>query len=118
MFSLRRPLPWPKAKPPVVYDEIGDEVSVEGLICQAAQAIDIAGKLAAEQRDSQRMMQTAECWTKLADFIVALSEHQDKKKLDKKSDFPVGFQASEVNDQEDEHEIIAEEDEDVRSDEG
>lgn len=90
-----------------VYEVIGDEVSVEGAICQAAQSIDIAGKMATEAQDSERLLQAAEWWTKLADFIVALSEHQDKTEArNKKTEVQMGFRS--------EHEITAEEEKNVR----
>lgn len=84
----------PKTPEPLVWEDIGGEVSVEGSICQAAQAIDIAGKLAVEDRDSERLLQVGEYFTKLADFIIAVGDHKAKRDLDKKSDFPTGFQAS------------------------
>lgn len=65
--------------PGIVWEPIGTEVSVEGSLCQAAQAIDIAGEMATSAGDSEILMDVAERWTKLADFIVALSDHEEKK---------------------------------------
>lgn len=94
------------------YELIGEEVSAEAAVIQAAQAIDLAGAIAFTARDAGTMLQSAEHWTKLADFIIAMGEHQDKKDLDKKSDFPTGFQLASVLE---EYEI-EEEDEDARDD--
>lgn len=101
MFSIRRRLRRKKKPAPpqfVTYETIGDEVSVEGCLVQAAQAIDLGGMLAARSGNTERLLQAGEYWTKLADFIVALGEHQDKKDLDKKSDFPTGFQVTTKDD--------------------
>lgn len=118
MFSIRRRLRRKRRKPEqsqfVTYETIGDEVSIEGCLVQAAQAIDLGGMLAARSGNSERMLQAGEYWTKLADFIVALGEHQDKKDVDKKkSDFPTGFQPQSSTDKAPE----AEKEFDVRDDE-
>lgn len=98
---VRKNRPGPPAPVFLDWEDIGGEVSVEGSICQAAQAIDIAGRLAVEQQDTERLLQVGECFTKLADFIVALSDHKAKRDLDKKSDFPTGFQPSKQDEDED-----------------
>jgi hypothetical protein len=94
------------------FEGIGDEVSVEAALLQSAQAIDIVAMMATETRDTARLLEAAEAWRNLADFIVALSEHQDKQEK-KKADIPMGFQ-SKTADQADKNEITAEENEDVR----
>jgi hypothetical protein len=86
-----------RRKPQASYEGIGGEVGVEEILVQAAQAIDIAGMLAARSGDAERLLLVSEGWTKLADFLVALGDHDDKKK-DKKSDFPTGFQSSKDDD--------------------
>lgn len=92
MFWRRKP------RPQAGYEGIGDEVGVEEILVQAAQVIDIAGMLAARTGDAERLLMVGEGWTKLADFIVALSAHEDKKNLDKKSDFRTGFQPADFED--------------------
>lgn len=87
-----------RRKPQATYEGIGGEVGVEEILVQAAQAIDIAGMLAARTGDTKRLLLVSEGWTKLADFLVALGDHDDKKNLDKKSDFPTGFQSSKDDD--------------------
>jgi hypothetical protein len=87
-----------RRKPQATYEGIGGEVGVEEILVQAAQAIDIAGMLAARTGDAKRLLLVSEGWTKLADFLVALGDHDDKKNLDKKSDFPTGFQSSKDDD--------------------
>jgi hypothetical protein len=90
-----------KRTPPLqaTYEGIGGEVGVEEILVQAAQAIDIAGMLAARTGDAEHLLLVSEGWTKLADFIVALGDHDDKKNnLDKKSGFPTGFQSSKDDD--------------------
>ena len=87
-----------RGTPQARYDGIGDEVGVEEILVQAAHAIDIAGMLAARTGDAERLLMVGEGWTKLADFIVALSAHEDKKNLDKKPDFRTGFQPADFED--------------------
>lgn len=77
--------------PSPAWDEIGDEVSVEGAICQAAQAIDMAGKIAAETESADQLLQVGEHFRKLADFIISVSEYQQKRE-ESKSGQPMGFQ--------------------------
>ena len=92
MFWRRKPTPQ------ATYEGIGGGVGVEEILVQAAQAIDIAGMLAARTGDAEHLLLVSEGWTKLADFIVALGDHDDKKNLDKKSGFPTGFQPSKDDD--------------------
>lgn len=78
---------------------IGEELGVEDCLVQAAQAIDTAGMLAASRGDAERLLQTGEYWTKLADFIIAYQDHAEKKQENKKkSDFPTGFQTKKDED--------------------
>lgn len=95
------------------YEPLGEEISVESSLVQAAQAVDIAGIIATESRNVEQLLQIGETWTKLADFIMAVSDARGKKELDRSSGFPTGFQAA--SSQGDDFEVIAEEDEDVRT---
>jgi hypothetical protein len=77
------------------YEFIGEEVSVEGAVVQAAQALDFAGKYAQQDRNTEALLDVAASWTKVAEFIVALTDHDEKKNEDaKKSDVPFGIQPS------------------------
>lgn len=102
------------------YSPIGDEVSVEGAILQAAQALDYAGKFAFDSRDTGTLLKVSESWKEVADFIVAFSEHEAKlEEKEKKVDVPLGFQPTpkdkeELAESEDEHTIIVEEEDNVR----
>lgn len=81
--------------PVVIWEDLGGEVSVEGAVVQAAQAIDMAGKLAVENQDAETLLRVGDYFTKLADFIMALSEQKRKNDLDtKKSDLALGFQVT------------------------
>lgn len=84
------------------YAALGDELSYETALIQASQSLDIAGKLAAADRDSVKLMELAEQWVKLADFMVSLAEHQEKKELDEKPDngFKTGFHGPDKEDDE------------------
>jgi hypothetical protein len=113
MNIFKKNRPGPPAPLPLEYVEMGDEISVEGALCQTAQAIDIVAIMATEDRDTARLLEAAEAWKSLADFIVALSEHQVKQEK-KKTDIPIGFQ-SKTADQADKNEITVEEEELVRN---
>lgn len=94
----------------VDYEPIGDEVSVESSIIQAAQAIDLAAMIATEGRDGESLLSAAHSWTKLAEFIINVGEHT---KEEKKTDLPVGFQRAPVTkDEEEIEEQIARDNED------
>lgn len=84
------------------YRNIGEELSFESALIQATQALDLAGRVAAENRDGSELHRLAETWVKMADFMISLAEAQDKKELDKeldaKSDFPTGFQSKKDDD--------------------
>jgi hypothetical protein len=75
------------------YEPVGDELSYETALLQASQAIDLAGVLAWERRDTNQLLEVAGTWAKMADFLVALGDMQEKKDLDKKPerDFKTGF---------------------------
>lgn len=79
------------------YDVIGDELSIESAAVQAALALDSSAKIAEQQRDAAGLLGAAEAWMKLADFLAALRDAEDKKGPEKKEhDVPMGFQAAKV----------------------
>jgi phage-related tail protein len=83
------------------YESLGDEISVEAAIVQAAHALDIACTLATESRNTDALMKTVEHWQKLAGFIMDVSEHMGDDSKEKAS-FKTGFQPNPVEDKEDE----------------
>lgn len=102
------------------FEGIGDEVSVEGSIVQAAQALDFAGQFAQEARDTDRLLKIAEAWQNVADFIIELSEKEAKlDEKSKKDETPFGFHSKPDElvkaDNDDEFEIEVEEDDDAGS---
>jgi hypothetical protein len=96
--NVRKNREEPKPEAPVVWEGIGDEVSIEGTVCQAAQAIDIAGMLAVEQQDAPTLLKVGEAFTRLSDFIMSVSDYK-RKNSDGKSDVPMGFQVSNSDDE-------------------
>lgn len=94
------------------YESIGDEVSVEGSIVQAAQALDFAGQYAQEARNVEKLLQVAEAWQNVADFIIDFSEKEAKlEEKGKKSETPFGFHVkSDADNEETETEEVEEED--------
>ena len=85
------------------YFPLGDELTFEQALVQASQTFDLAATIALENRDTDRLLEVGTTWVKLADFMVALSEHEEKKALDEKPerDFPIGFSAT-VNEEKEE----------------
>lgn len=92
------------------YTPAGDEVSLEACILQATVALDATGILAQDSRDSERMLQVAESWIKLADFMGALEQSRRDSRPEPK--LKTGFQPSAEIEEE-----IREEEIDVRDDE-
>lgn len=82
------------------YFPLGEELTFEQALVQASQTFDLAAMIATEARDADKLLEVGTTWVKLADFMIAAGEHEDKKKLDEKPerDFPVGF-ASITNDE-------------------
>ena len=94
------------------YTNLGDEVTVGATIVQATVALDVAAKFAQETKNFDGMIQVAETWMKLADFMAALEDAEEKKGPKKKEhNVPLGFQPS---DKDDDNEI---EDDNARRDE-
>lgn len=76
------------------YTPIGDEVTIEAAIVQATIATDVAGKFAQQEKNPDAMLQVADFWMKLADFMAAYEQAKEKKPEAKQTDVPMGFQSS------------------------
>lgn len=101
------------------YPPIGEALTIESAAVQAAYALDSSASIAESQRDQAGMLAVGEAWMKLADFLAALQDAEDKKPEKKQTKVPLGFQPPTVeksdNDDDDE-ETLEEKDDDVRSD--
>lgn len=81
------------------YTNIGEEVTVPGTLVQATIALDVAGKLAQENKNQSGMLDVAHGWMKLAGLMADLEEAEEKKHKPEEPKVPLGFQPS--NDDED-----------------
>lgn len=110
----------------VRYEPIGEELTIETAAVQAAISLDVAATIAERQSDAATVVQVAEQWMKLADFMAALRDNDDKRPDEKKNNLPMGFQvaATEISEDVVSNVIIDDgnieleeiEEEDVRSD--
>lgn len=105
------------------YSPIDDELSIEIAAVQSALALDASASIAEQQRDAAGLLRAGEAWLKLADFLAALRDAEDKRPDKKNNEVKMGFQPhSEIEIDEDavgvvkieDGEIILEEEEDVR----
>lgn len=105
------------------YSPIDDELSIEIAAVQSALALDASASIAEQQRDAAGLLRAGEAWLKLADFLAALRDAEDKRPDKKNNEVKMGFQPhAEIEIDEDavgvvkieDGEIILEEEEDVR----
>lgn len=99
------------------YECIGEELSIQTAAVQAAYALDSSATMAEQQRDHAGMLGVAEAWMKLADFLAALRDADDKHAAEKKGEnVKMGFQPMLADQDDDELIELETEDEDVRDD--
>lgn len=73
----------------------GDEISVESCIVQATVALDATGTMAQQSLNSERMLEVADAWVKLADFMNVVEQARNEgHKPDRKVSF--GFSKEET----------------------
>jgi hypothetical protein len=91
------------------YQDAGEELGVGEAIAQASIALDSAGTMAQRRDAPDIMLQVAENWLKLADFMAALEQHEraEAKEKDDKEDVPFGFKPTVVNNTDGEFELSA-----------
>lgn len=74
------------------YEPIGDELTIEVAAVQSALALDACATIAEQQRDHAGLLRAGEAWMKLADFLAALRDAEDKRPEKKQEKVPMGFQ--------------------------
>lgn len=87
----------PKKIEQVKYTPIGDSISPEATIVQAAIALDVAAQWAVESRDTEQMNTVALGWTELSKVLMAIEEDEGPPKEPE----PVGFRRIEAESEED-----------------
>lgn len=97
----------------IKYEIIGEQLTIETAAVQAAYALDVSATIAESQRDQAGLLAVADAWMKLADFLAALRDAEDKRPEKKQQNVKMGFQpSSEPAEQDDENEITVEDEED------
>lgn len=70
------------------YTPIGDAISPEATIVQAAIALDVAAQWAVERKDIEQMNTVALGWTELSKVLMAIEEEPEGPPADRN---PLGF---------------------------
>jgi hypothetical protein len=82
----------------IKYTPIGDAISPEATIVQAAIALDVAAQWAVESRNIEQMNNVALGWTELSKVLMSIDEDESTPPVDKE---PVGFRKIEAKEEED-----------------
>jgi hypothetical protein len=73
----------------VKYSPIGDSISPESSLVQAAIALDVAAQFAVDTRDTAQMNTTAGLWIELAKTLLGIEEDEEGPQTEGRT--PLGF---------------------------